>query len=211
MTPQVTVAYDADFKSAASPQSIDLVAAALTANNIEAIVVDTPEQARERVLELVPEGAEVHAGTSRTLEDLGLDKVFATASYNWLRHRYATMDRRTQGAEIRKLIAAPDYMLGSVQAVTVDGALVVASYAGSQIGPYAATAGRVILVVGSQKIVPDLETAIRRIREHVFPYEDARLRAQLGVGTKLAKLLVMYAEPRPGRMTVILVREPVGV
>jgi hypothetical protein len=69
----------------------------------------------------------------------------------------------------------------------------------------------VLLVVGSQKIVPNLETAIRRIETHVFPYEDARLREQLGVGTRLAKLLVSYAEPRPGRVTVLLVREPVGV
>jgi len=102
-------------------------------------------------------------------------------------------------------------MLGSVQAVTLDGALLAASCSGSQIGPYAATAGRVILVVGSQKIVPDLATAMRRTREEVQPYEDARLREQLGVGTQLAKLLVIYLEPRPGRTTVVLVREPVGV
>jgi hypothetical protein len=44
-------------------------------------------------------------------------------------------------------------MLGSVQAITLDGALVVVSYSASQIGPYASGAGRVILVVGSQKIV----------------------------------------------------------
>jgi hypothetical protein len=102
-------------------------------------------------------------------------------------------------------------MLGSVQAITDEGALVVVSYSGSQIGPYATGAGRVILVVGSQKIVADLDEGLQRTREHVVPYEDARLRAQLGVPTRLAKLLVLYEEPRPGRMTVVLVREPVGV
>jgi hypothetical protein len=121
------------------------------------------------------------------------------------------MDRATQGREIRKLMATPDVMLGSVQAVTLDGALVTASYAGSQIGPYAAGAGRVILVVGSQKIVRDLDAAMRRVNEHVMPYEDTRLRDQLGVGTRLAKLLVTFLEARPGRTTVILVRQPVGV
>jgi hypothetical protein len=69
----------------------------------------------------------------------------------------------------------------------------------------------VILVVGSQKIVPDLDAGIRRAREFVQPYEDARLREQLGVGTRLAKLLVTFLEARPGRTTVVLVREPVGV
>jgi LUD domain len=201
-----------DFATAASEEAIDAVAAALTANNIEAIVVDNGEEARERVLALVPEGAEVHWSTSKTLDDLGLSATFLESGrYDPIRPKYMAMDRATQGRQIRKLMAAPDVMLGSVQAVTLDGALVTVSYAGSQIGPYAAGAGRVILVVGSQKIVPDVDTAIRRVNEHVTPYEDARLRDQLGVGTRLAKLLVTFLEPRPGRTTVLLVREPVGV
>jgi acyl-CoA hydrolase len=121
------------------------------------------------------------------------------------------MDRATQAREIRKLSAAPDYMLGSVQAITDDGALVVASYSGSQIGPYASGAGRVILVVGSQKIVADLDEGMRRARDHVQPYEDASLRQRIGVPSKLAKLLVIFEDASPGRVTVILVREPVGV
>jgi acyl-CoA hydrolase len=121
------------------------------------------------------------------------------------------MDRATQGREIRKLTAAPDFMLGSVQAITDDGALVVVSYSASQIGPYASGAGRVILVVGSQKIVADLDEGLRRAREHVQPYEDASLRKRIGVPTRLAKLLVIYEDPSPGRVTVVLVREPVGV
>lgn len=203
---------DADFATAASEEAIDAVAAALTTNNIEAIVVDTGEEARERVLALVPEGAEIHWGTSKTLDDLGLSATFLKSGrYDPIRPKYMAMDRATQGREIRKLMATPDVMLGSVQAVTLDGALVTASYAGSQIGPYAAGAGRVILVVGSQKIVRDLDAAMRRVNEHVMPYEDTRLRDQLGVGTRLAKLLVTFLEARPGRTTVILVRQPVGV
>ena len=188
------------------------VAAALTANNIEAIVVDSGEEARERVLAMVPDGAEVHWAKSKTLDDLGLSAAFLeTGRYDPIRPRYMAMDRATQGREIRKLMAAPDVMLGSVHAVTLDGALVTVSFSGSQIGPYAAGAGRVILVVGSQKIVPDLDAALRRAREYVFPYEDARLREQLGVGTRLAKALITFLEARPGRTTVVLVREPVGV
>jgi hypothetical protein len=187
------------------------VAAALVAHNIEAIVVDTAGEAREQALALVPEGAEVHWAKSRTLDDMGLTEILGSDRYDAVRPKYMAMDRRTQGREIAKIMAAPDYMLGSVQAITEAGEMIVVSYAGSQIGPYAGSAGRVILIVGGQKIVPDVEAGIRRAREVVMPYEDARLREQLGVGTKLAKLLVMYEEPRPGRVTVILVREPVGV
>ncbi len=196
----------------ASEEDIAAVAAALGHNHIEAVVVDTGAEARERVLALVPEGSEVHWAKSRTLDDLGLPEVFLdTTRFDPVRPKYMDLDRRTQGREIRKISAAPDIMLGSVQAVTRDGALVTASYSGSQVGPYAMGAGRVILVVGSQKIVPDLETALRRIHDTVSPYEDARLREQMGRGTHLAKLLVTYMEPMPGRTTVILVREPIGI
>ena len=196
----------------ATEDAIAAVVAALGHNHIATIVVDTPEEARERVLELVPEGSEVHWAKSKTLEDLGLPETFLDAAqFDPVRPKYITLDRRTQNREIRKLSSAPDIMLGSVQAVTLDGALVTASYSGSQIGPYAAGAGKVILVVGSQKIVPDLEAAIRRVRETVQPYENERLQAQMGRPTHLAKLLVTFMEPLPGRTTVILVREPTGI
>jgi hypothetical protein len=210
-TPDSTSAANT-FAKAASTEEIDAVAAALDRNNIEAVVVDTADEARERVLAMIPEGAEVHWAKSKTLEDLGLFPILNDSGrYDALRPRYMKMDRATQGREIRKLTAAPDYMLGSVQAVTLDGALITVSYSASQIGPYAGGAGRVILVVGSQKIVPDLDAGIQRAREYVQPYEDARLREQLGVGTRLAKLLVTFLEAQRGRTTVVLVREPVGV
>jgi hypothetical protein len=194
-----------------STDALERVAAALAAHNIEAIIVDTPGEARDRVLALIPDGSEVHWAKSRTLDDVGLTEILGSARYDAVRPKYMAMDRRTQGREIAKISAAPDYMLGSAQAVTEAGELVVVSYSGSQIGPYAGGAGRVILVVGSQKVVPNLDSALRRVREVVMPWEDARLREQLGIGTRMAKLLVIFEEPRPGRTTVFLVREPVGV
>ena len=121
------------------------------------------------------------------------------------------MDRATPGDGIRKLSAPPDVMLGSVQAVTRAGQLVVTSASGSQIGPYASGAGKRILVVGSQQIVPDLDTAFRRVEEHVFPWEDARLREQLGIGTAITRTLIIERDFRPGRTSVVLVRTPIGV
>ena len=191
---------------------IERVAAALRSHNIETIVVDSGEEARRVVLGLIPEGAEVHSGKSKTLEDVGLyAELVESGRFDALRPRFFAMDRKTQGREIRKLIAAPDYMLGSVAAVTDDGVLVAASATGSQLGAYVSGAGRVILVVGSQKIVSGLDAALRRINEVVFPYENAQVRERLGVDTVLEKVLVMYGEWQPGRTTVVLVREPVGV
>jgi Uncharacterised ACR, YkgG family COG1556. len=191
---------------------LDEVAAALRTHNIEAIVVENGEEARTFVLGLIPEGAEVHSGKSKTLEDIGLySELVESGRYDAIRPRMFAMDRATQGREIRKLSAAPDFMLGSVAAITTDGTLVAASATGSPLGAYAAGAGRVILVVGSQKVVPDLDGAMRRIREVVFPWENARVRERLGVDTVLAKVLVVFGEWQPGRTTVVLVREPVGV
>jgi len=191
---------------------IDRVAAALRSHNIEAIVVDTADQAREIVLRLVPDGAEVHSGKSRTLEDVGLYKeLMESGRYDAIRPKVFTMDRVTQGREIRKLTSAPDVMLGSVAAITEDGTLVAASATGSQLGAYASGAGRLILIVGSQKIVPDIEAALRRIREVVFPWENEQVRARMGVDTILEKVLIIFGEWTAGRTTVVLVREPVGI
>jgi hypothetical protein len=188
------------------------VAEALRANNIDARVVDSGDEARRLVLELIPDGAEVHSGKSKTLQDIGLFKeLFESGRYDSVRARSSKMDRQTHSREIRKLISAPDYMLGSVQAITESGDLVVVSASSSQLGPYASGAGRLILVAGSQKIVRDLDQAMRRIEEEVFPYEDALVRERMNISTFIGKILIIRREWVDGRMTVILVREPVGV
>jgi L-lactate utilization protein LutC len=196
----------------ASDRLLEQVGETLRAHNIEAIIVATGAEARDVVLGLIPEGAEVHSGKSKTLEDIGLyAEIVESGRYDALRPRMFKMDRATQVREIRKMVAAPDFMLGSVAAITEDGTLVAASATGSQLGPYSAGAGRLILVVGSQKIVPDLDAALRRINEVVFPWENAQVRERLGVDTVLEKVLLIYGEWRAGRTTVVLVREPVGV
>jgi hypothetical protein len=199
-------------QSGTSSDRVERVAEALRSHNIEAIVVDTAAEARTAVLALIPDAAEVHWGKSKTLEDVGLSQeLIESGRYDALRSRLLNMDRKTQAREMRKLSTAPDYMLGSVNAVTEAGVLVTASGTGSQLAGYAAGGGRLILVVGSQKIVPNLDAAMTRINDVVFPYENEQVRARLGVDTILEKLLLIYGEWLPGRTTVVLVCEPVGV
>jgi hypothetical protein len=201
-----------EFTSTASEETLQRVVAKLQERNIEGVVVDNGDDARKLVLEKLPKGAEVHSGKSKTLQESGIfDLIQDTDQYDALRPRYLKMDRQTQAREIRKLIAAPDFMLGSVNAVTEDGILVAASATASQLGPYANTAGKVIFVVGSQKIVPDLETALQRIRDYVLPWEDEQVRQRLPSGSFVGKILIIEREWVAGRMEVILVREPIGV
>jgi hypothetical protein len=201
-----------DFANPASETTLQRVAERIRERNIEALIVNNGEEARQIVLERIPKGAEVHSGKSRTLQDSGiLDALQDPNQYNALRHQLVKMDRKTQAPEMRKLIASPSFMLGSVQAITEEGILVVASATGSQIGPYANTAGKVMLVIGSQKIVPDLETALRRMREYVLPWEDAQVRKAINIGTFVGKILIVEREWINERMTVVLVREPIGI
>ena len=200
------------FADPASEEIIQRVAERMRERNIEAVVVDDGDEARKVVLEQLPEGAEVHSGKSKTLQDAGIfDAIHDPSRYDALRPRIFKMDRQTQARVIRKLVAGPDFMLGSINAITEDGVLVVASASASQLGPYASTAGKVILVVGSQKIVPDLETALRRIRDYVLPWEDSQVRKVMNIGSFVGKILLIEREWINGRMTVILVRKPIGI
>ena len=201
-----------DFAVPASEAELEALAEKLRARNFEVVIVQDAAEAKAEVLKRIPEGAQVHSGKSKTLEDAGLFKEFMEGDrFDFVRKRTMKLDPKTQRDEIRKLGAAPDVMVNSAHAVTEEGQIVITSASGSQIGPIASGAGRLILVIGSQKIVPDLDAAFRRIREHVFPYEDARLREAMGIGTKITRTLILDQDFLPGRTTVILVRTPIGV
>ena len=200
------------FARPAGAEAIERAAEALRAHNFDVQVVDDAEAARDLVLNLVPLGAEVGQGASMTLEQIGVTAAIEKSGcYDAVRPRLRAMDRATQMREIRKLGAAPDFQINSVQAVTEDGSIVVASFGGSQLGPIVSGAGRVVLVAGAQKVVPDLASAFRRIEEYSLPTEDVRLQEAYGRHSAVNKMLVLNAEFIPGRVTVILVRQPVGV
>jgi hypothetical protein len=196
----------------ASEETLQRVLEKIRERNIEALAADDGDAARRLVLERVPKGVQVYSGKSKTLQDIGVfAAIHESGEYDALRNRAIKMDRQTQMREIRKMIGGTDYILGSVNAVTEDGILVATSATAGQLGPYASTAEKVILVVGSHKIVPDVETALRRIREYVLPWEDAQVRQKLPSGSFIGKTLIIERESVAGRMTVILVRQPLGI
>jgi hypothetical protein len=186
-------------------------AAALEANGMTVLRAANAAQAKRIVLGLIPDGSEVYHGASQSLEVAGIThEIESSGRYEPVRPRIWSMDRATQADDIRRLTSAPNVMLGSVHAVTESGALLAASASGSQLGPYASGAGRVILVVGAQKIVSDLEEGLRRIDEYAFPLEDARAQAAYGVHSGVNKVLIINRELTPGRTTVVLVGEVLG-
>jgi LUD domain len=201
-----------EFARPADNDAIERTADALRSHGFDTRIVQTGMAARELALSLIPEGAEVGEGASQTLDQIGLTEIIEKSGrYDAIRPRTRAMDRATQMREIRKLGAAPDVQINSVHAVTEDGRMVIASATGSQLGPIGFGAGRVILVAGAQKIVPDLATAFRRVEEYSYPLEDAKMQEAFGRHSAVNKMLVLNGEWAPGRVTVILVRGSIGV
>ena len=192
-------------------QRLERAAAALTAHGFTVEVLDDAAAARERVKDLIPEGASVLTGASETLRLSGIDAdINASGRYASVRARGMKLDRAKDAGEIWRLLATPDVAIGSVNAVTETGALVIASASGSQLPGYAGSAAAAIWVVGAQKVVPDLGTALRRIEEYVLPRESARVQAAYGGPSAVNRVLILNAEPHPGRGTVLLLREAIG-
>ena len=200
-----------EYAKQATDEKIERTSKALEANGIQTLIADTGADAKRLFLELIPEGSEVFLSSSVTLEQLGIvADVDQSGKFDAVRPRMYAMNRETQGREIRKLIAAPDFAAGSVHAVTEDGHVLIASATGSQLGPYASGAGRVIWVAGAQKIVKDLNDGFRRIQEHVVPLEEEHMQQLYKVGTAVNEMLIVNRATRPGRITLILVKEELG-
>jgi LUD domain len=153
----------------------------------------------------------VFTGASETLRLSGIDADINTSGrYQAIKPRVLAMDRVAGADDIRRLLASPDVAVGSVAALTETGSLVVASGSGSQLPGYAGGAARAIWVVGAQKVVPDLSTALRRVEDHCLPLESARTQAAYGWPSAVNRLLILNAEHHPGRGTVLLLREAIG-
>ncbi|TMK88113.1 MAG: hypothetical protein E6G43_09510 [Actinobacteria bacterium] len=200
-----------EFGTLAAEARVRRTAAALAANGFSVLRAADAAEAKEVVLRLIPVGSQVHHGASRSLEASGIiDAIENSGRFDPVRPRIGALDRQTEADQIRRLSAAPDVMLGSVHAVTETGSLLAASMGGSQLGPYVSGAGRVILVVGTQKIVSDLQEGLRRIDEYAFPLEDARAQAAYGIHSAVNKVLIVNREIVPERITVVLVDEVLG-
>lgn len=191
---------------------IEKTADALRANNFDVEIVKDGDSAREKVLKLIPQKAEVMTMTSETLETTGIAaEINESGKYDAVKPRLYVMDREKDGLKMQKMGAAPEWAIGSVHALTQDGKVVVASNSGSQLPAYAYGSQHVIWVVGAQKIVKDLNQAFERVEEYSLPLESDRASKAYGVpGSYVSKLLVINQEVVPNRIKIILVKENLG-
>ena len=181
---------------------VEQVAAALRSHNIEgAIVVETGAEARDVVLGLIPDGAEVHSGKSKTLEDIGLvrrdRRIWAVRCVAAKAHRDGPGDagwpRCACSSRLRTSCSAAWRRSRPTGRSSRHRLLAASAAPTSRARGPSDPRGR-----QPEARPGDLEAALRRIREVVFPWENDRVRERLGVDTRLEKVLLILGESQPG-------------
>jgi len=201
-----------DFTKLASKDSIKKASENLKAHGIEVYIAKSGEDAKKKVFSMLPKGSEVFTMTSMTLEALGINhEINESGNFNSVRKKLNGMDRKTQSLEIQKIVSAPDWTIGSVHAVTEDGKVMIASNTGSQLPAYAHGASHVIWVIGTHKIVKNIDEGFKRIYEHSLVLESERAKIAYGVpASAVNKILIVNNENVKGRIHLIFVPEVLG-
>ncbi len=200
-----------DWNKLADKNTIEKTIKNLKPRGINALFVESKEEAKEKALKLIPLNSRVLASSSKTLEKIGLAKeIDDSGKFISVRKEYMAFDYEKEADKIRIARSTPDVIVGSVHAVTRQGEVLIASNTGSQLAGYTSGAGKVIWVVGAQKIVENLDEAFKRIYDYVLPLESKRLKKIYGVPSNVSKLLIFNKEVSPGRATLIFVNESLG-
>jgi hypothetical protein len=192
--------------------TIDKAMAGMRERNFNPVLVPDRQSALEKLKQMIPAGAEVMTGASTTLEEIGFIDYLASNEHHWRNWKDRIMpekDHEKQRA-LRRVSTTSEYFLGSVQAITETGQALGADATGSRQGGYVFGAEKVIWVVGINKIVSDLEMALKRLLEYCVPLEDARMKKTGAPGTFIGKIVIYEREYVPQRVSTILVKEKLG-
>jgi L-lactate utilization protein LutB len=202
------------YDTLASQEIVSKTSTALQKKGYTVMVVENGSQALDAIKKLIPNGASIMNGASATLEEIGYVEYLKFGKHHWNDlHAVVTAESNPVKRQIlRKQALTSDYYLGSVHALTETGDFVIGSNTGSQLPHIVFSSPNLIFVVGTQKIVPTLTDAIKRLKEYDVPLEDAHMRKLYNIGTMLSKIVIFQNEnPRLGRkVTVILVGEKLG-
>ena len=192
-------------------ETVEETIRALNAHGFMAELVPDRRAALDRIGALIPDGAEVMTGSSKTLEEIGLISALASGDHRWnnLKAQIVAEKDREKQMTLRRMATFADYFLGSAHAITTKGQMVAGSASGSQIGAYAFGGKNLIIVAGTNKITGDLNEALLRLREHSTPLEDQRMKGLGFPGTYLSKILI-YEGEKQRNVHVILVNEKLG-
>jgi hypothetical protein len=146
----------------------------ITKRRLEASYAPTAAQARDEVLAMIPPGATVGRCGSMSLVEMGLWEALAKAGVEVIDpYRPGLAPEEAAARRTRGLVA--DYMISSSNALTMDGRLVNLDGLGNRVAAMCYGPKKVILVVGLNKVAPDLESAMARVKHHAAPINAIRL------------------------------------
>ena len=131
-------------------------------------------QAKAEIVEMVPQGATVFRCGSMTAVGIGLWEAIAALPEVKLIDPYRAELSPEEGLELRRQGLTADVMIASTNAITLDGRLVNLDGMGNRVAAMAFGPKKVILVVGINKVAPDLESAIARVKHHAAPINNIR-------------------------------------
>lgn len=203
-----------DFASVKGVDSVERASKALAENGFKAEFVADKGAALQRIKEMIPAGASIMNGASKTLEQIGYVEYLKAGQHGWNNLHDGILAEKdpAKQALLRQQSSLSDFYLGSAHAVSETGEVIVASNTGSQLPHLVFTSPNVILVVGTQKLVPTEADGIARVEQYVVPLEDERMMGVYNSHTQISKLLIWRKENRfmQRNVTVIFVGEKLG-
>lgn len=143
---------------------------ALKKNNINAVYIDRKEEVLEKVKELLTNGSTVASGGSETLKECGIIELLRSGEYNFL--------DREKTDDIEKLYRETfnaDYYFCGCNAVTENGELYNVDGNSNRVAAICYGPAKVIMVVGINKIVKNIDEAIKRVKTVAAPKNAKRL------------------------------------
>ncbi len=192
--------------------------------NIGAFFCENRDEARAKLLELVPISATIGISGSRTLDELEIIKNLESRG-NRVYNQYKAGITRQENLELRRQGAGAEYYLASANAVSATGELVFFSAFGNRTAGVSG-ARHAIIVCGVNKLCDSLDKALARAREYATPlnckrldwntpcFKDGVCRKDICLFNEYKRMccqvLVIEAEAAPGRLEVVLVNEALG-
>ncbi|MCK9377161.1 MAG: lactate utilization protein [Syntrophobacterales bacterium] len=148
---------------------------ALTRRRLEASYAPTAAQARDEILAMIPAGATVSRGGSMSLVEMGLWEALGHKPGVEVLDPFEAGLPPEVAQERRRQSLLVDFFLTGSNAITMDGKLVNLDGLGNRVAGMCFGPKKVILVVGLNKVAPDLESAMARVKHHAAPINCIRL------------------------------------
>lgn len=192
----------------------------LQSRNMEGYYAETREDALAKALEWIPEGSSISWGGSMSVNEIGLKQAVCEGNYETYNREAARTPEEKRKIE---LIAYDcDYFLTSANAVTEDGVLVNIDKIGNRVSAIAYGPRNVLMIIGMNKVVKDVDNAVSRARNEAAPVNAQRFELDTpcckagtcfdckSTDTICCQFLITRFSDRAKRIKVILVNDNLG-